>query len=340
MKAIVCQQVDEFKMIEIEAPVAGQGEALVRIRRIGICGTDYHAFKGNQPFFSYPRVLGHELSGVIEEIADGSGPFAVGDQVSIIPYLQCGTCIACRNGKSNCCTHMRVLGVHTDGGMREVIAVPVDHLIRTDGITLDQAAILEPLSIGAHAVRRSALAKDELALVIGGGPIGLGVMALAKQRGAKVIAMDINEERLAFCKEWAKVEYAVNVKNNPMEVLLEITGGDLPTVVFDATGNAKSMSDAFGYVSHGGRLVFVGLVKTDIAFSDPDFHKKELTLMGSRNATPEDFDVVLEAVRSGAIDTERYITHRAGFDQMIDKFAGWLNPASGVIKAIVELERV
>lgn len=337
MKAIVCQQVDEFKWIDADAPVAVEGEALVSIRRIGICGTDYHAFKGNQPFFSYPRVLGHELSGVIEDIPGGFGQLAVGDQVSIVPYLQCGTCIACRNGKSNCCTDMRVMGVHTDGGMREVITVPLDHLIKINGITLDQGAILEPLSIGAHAVRRSGLAKDELALVIGGGPIGLGVMAFAKQRGAKVIAMDVNEERLNFCREWAKVDYTVNVKNNPLEDLLEISGGDLPTVVFDVTGNAKSMTDAFRYVSHGGRLVYVGLVKTDITFSDPDFHKKELTLMGSRNANLEDFDIVLEAVRSGAIDTACYITHRTSFDQMIDEFAVWLNPASGVIKAIVEL---
>jgi 2-desacetyl-2-hydroxyethyl bacteriochlorophyllide A dehydrogenase len=338
LKAIVCQQADEFKMIDVAEPVAGTGEALVRIRRIGICGTDYHAFKGNQPFFSYPRVLGHELAGVIEAMGEG-GPdsLAVGDQVSIIPYLQCGTCIACRNGKSNCCTNMRVLGVHTDGGMREVIAVPADHLINTNGITLDQAAILEPLSIGAHAVRRSGLAAGELALVIGGGPIGLGVMAFAKQRGAAVIAMDVNEKRLNFCRDWAKVDETVHVKNNPLQQLMKLSNGDLPTVVFDATGSAKSMTDAFQYVSHGGRLVYVGLVKVDITFSDPEFHKKELTLMGSRNATLEDFDVVLYAVRGGSIDTDRYITHRAGFDQMIDEFKNWLNPESGVIKAIIEV---
>jgi 2-desacetyl-2-hydroxyethyl bacteriochlorophyllide A dehydrogenase len=340
VKVIVCQQVDEFKMLDLDEPVAGPGEALVRIRRVGICGTDYHAFKGNQPFFSYPRVLGHELSGIIEALGEGeAGSLAVGDQVSILPYMQCGTCIACRNGKTNCCTNMRVLGVHADGGMREVIAVPVDHLINANGITLDQAAMLEPLSIGAHAVRRSGLAADELALVIGAGPIGLGVMAFAKQRGAKVIAMDVNEKRLNFCRDWAKVDETVNVENNPMQQLMELSNGDLPTVVFDATGNAKSMTDAFQYVSHGGRLVYVGLVKMDITFSDPDFHKKELTLMGSRNATIEDFDIVLDAVRGGSIDTERYITHRVGFDQMIDEFAVWLNPASGVIKAIVEVNQ-
>ncbi|WP_240421020.1 zinc-binding alcohol dehydrogenase family protein [Paenibacillus periandrae] len=335
MKSIVCVQPNELKMIEVQPPVMGHGEALVQIRRIGICGTDLHAYRGNQPFFTYPRVLGHELSGTI--LQSDSSDFQIGDQVSVIPYLECRSCIACRNGKTNCCTQMQVLGVHTDGGMREIIAVPASHLIKTDGISLDQAALLEPLSIGAHAVRRSDLQQGEFALVIGAGPIGLGVMVLAKQRGAKVIAMDINEERLKFCQEWAQVDYTVNVLNHPLEALAEITDGDLPTVVFDATGNAKSMMDAFNYVSHGGRLVYVGLVKADIAFNDPDFHKKELTLMSSRNATREDFDTVIQAVRHGAVDIDRYITHRVSFDHMIDEFEKWYDPANGVIKAIVEL---
>jgi 2-desacetyl-2-hydroxyethyl bacteriochlorophyllide A dehydrogenase len=337
MKSIVCVQPDEFKLVETEVPVPQAGEARVRIKRIGICGTDLHAFKGNQPFFSYPRVLGHELSGIVEAIGANVSDFNVGDQVAVMPYLECGTCIACRNGKTNCCTNMLVLGVHIDGGMREFIAIPADHLLHTEGLTLDQSAILEPLSIGAHAVRRSELKQGEFVLVIGGGPIGLGVMALAKHRGAKVIAMDINEERLEIAKSWAGVDYTVNALNEPKESLVEITGGDFPTIVFDATGNTRSMTDAFQYVAHGGKLIYVGLVKTDISFSDPEFHKKEMTLMGSRNATREDFELVLQAVKSGAIDANRYITHRSRFDQMIDRFEAWLKPESKVVKAMVEL---
>jgi 2-desacetyl-2-hydroxyethyl bacteriochlorophyllide A dehydrogenase len=337
MKSIICEQPNEFKQVDLDIPTLQEGEALVRIRRIGICGTDYHAFKGNQPFFSYPRVLGHELSGIIEAVDGSVHGFKAGDQVAIIPYLECGHCIACRRGKTNCCTGMRVLGVHVDGGMREFIAIPVDHLLKTDGISLDQSAILEPLSIGAHAVRRSELQKDEVALVIGAGPIGLGVMAFAKQRGATVIAMDINDERLAFCKSWAGIDYSVNALLQPKESLSDLTGGDFPTVVFDATGNARSMADAFQYVGHGGKLVYVGLVKTDISFADPEFHKREMTLMGSRNATKEDFDLVLSAVKNGVIDADRYITHRSSFDQMLEHFEDWLNPEAKVIKAMVEL---
>ncbi|SFI69376.1 2-desacetyl-2-hydroxyethyl bacteriochlorophyllide A dehydrogenase [Paenibacillus sp. UNC496MF] len=337
MKAIVCEQIEQFKWIELEEPAFEPGEAVVRIKRIGICGTDLHAFKGNQPYFTYPRILGHELSGIIERIGDNEAGLREGDRVSVIPYLHCGACIACRNGKTNCCTQMRVLGVHTDGGMRERMSVPVTHLISANDLTLDQAAVIEPLSIGAHAVRRSELKPGETALVIGAGPIGLGVMAMAKQRGARVIAMDMNEERLAFCQRWAKVDHTVHALRDPKARLEGLNAGDLPTVVFDATGNAGSMAGAFDYAAHGGKLVYVGLVKGDIAFSDPDFHKRELTLLASRNATKEDFLHVLDVVKSGAIDVGGYISHRAPFDEMIARFDSWLRPETNVIKAMVEL---
>jgi len=337
MKCIICEQPNQFKMVEVEHPSVQTGEALVRIRRIGICGTDLHAYRGNQPFFNYPRVLGHELSGVVEVIGENSHGLKTGDQVAIIPYLHCGECLACRRGRTNCCTNLKVLGVHTDGGMCEYLSVLSSHLIKTVGLTLDQSAILEPLSIGAHAVRRSGSLQGEFVVVVGTGPIGLGVIAFAKLEGAKVIAMDVNEERLNYCEKWANVDYVINALRNPMQALSNITGGDLPTVVFDATGNVRSMQDSFHYAAHGGKLIFVGLVKSDITFSDPDFHKKELTLMASRNATREDFDYVMKALKNGVVESRLYITHRCNFNEMIQQFEGWLNPESKVIKAIVEL---
>ncbi|PLS02239.1 zinc-binding alcohol dehydrogenase family protein [Neobacillus cucumis] len=337
MKSIVCEHPNLFKMVEVEPPVVKTGEALVRIRRIGVCGTDYHAYRGNQPFFSYPRVLGHELSGEIESIGSNPAGLKAGDQVSVIPYMECGECIACRNGKTNCCTDMKVLGVHMEGGMSEWISVPYNHLVKTNELTLDQSAMIEPLSIGAHAIRRSELKQGEYVLVIGAGPIGLGVMAFAKQEGATVIAMDVNEERLTFCSQWAHVDYTVNALDHPMETLKELTKGEMPTVVFDATGNNKSMADAFNFPAHGGKLIFVGLTKGNILFDDPDFHKKELTLMGSRNATREDFEYVVKTIQNGGVDIDSYITHRAAFDEMINQFEEWLTPEAKVIKAIVEL---
>ncbi len=337
MKSIICEEPNVFKEKNIATPVRKDGEALIRIKRIGICGTDLHAFKGNQPYFTYPRILGHELSGTIEEIDSHIADLQVGDQVTIIPYLHCGTCIACSRGKTNCCEKMEVIGVHRDGGMCEMISVPIENIIKTAALTLDQAAMIEPLAIGAHAVRRAHISKDETVLVIGAGPIGLGVMQFAKKQGARVIAMDINEERLQFCKTWVNVDATVNSVEEPIQGLEKLTNGHLPTVVFDSTGNVQSMTDAFQYVAHGGKLIYVGLVNDHIRFYDPDFHKKEITLLASRNATRADFKGVLETLKTEEINIENYITHRCKFDDVINQFDHWLLPESKVIKSIVEL---
>ncbi|MBC8079792.1 MAG: zinc-binding alcohol dehydrogenase family protein [Gorillibacterium sp.] len=337
MKTIVCNQINEFVMLDTEIPTPSPGEALIRIRRIGICGSDLHAFRGNQPFFSYPRILGHELSGTIESINGEANGLACGDHVAVIPYLECGKCVACRAGKTNCCTNMRVFGVHVDGGMREYLNVPMDHLVQANRLSLDEAVMLEPLSIGAHAVRRASVIPGETVLVIGAGPIGLGVMALAKRAGATVIAMDTNRERLNFCRTWAGVDHTIDATDQPEVELKTITDGDMASAVFDATGNARSMSQAFSYAANGGRVIYVGLVKADISFHDPDFHRKELTLMGSRNATREDFVSVLEAIESRSLQIGPYISHRTVFDELIEQFTSWLDPTSGVIKAIVEV---
>ncbi|GGH81354.1 2-desacetyl-2-hydroxyethyl bacteriochlorophyllide A dehydrogenase [Pullulanibacillus pueri] len=338
MKVMICDQPHKFSIREIKRPTLRAGEALIKVQRIGICGTDLHAYQGNQPYFTYPRVLGHELSGIVVKTSEEIDAFENGDEVTILPYMECGKCIACRNGKPNCCTGLKVIGVHKDGGMAEYISVPADHLIETKGLSAEQAALIEPFSIGAHAVRRSGLRAGQYIMVIGAGPIGLGVMALAKQKQAKVIAMDVNEERLQFSKEWAKVDATVNpTTGQSMEELARITNGDFPTVVFDATGNQHSMNQSFQYVAHGGTLVFVGLMKHEITFSDPDFHGKELTLMASRNATREDFHFVIENLRLGNIDIKGYLSHRCRFDDLIDHFDKWLQPESKVIKAMVEL---
>ncbi|WP_037288372.1 zinc-binding alcohol dehydrogenase family protein [Saccharibacillus sacchari] len=340
MKGIVCEEIGRLDWREdLPEPVMEHGHAIISIKRIGICGTDLHAFRGKQPFFSYPRILGHELAGVIEQIGENEQGLGVGDAVSVIPYMHCGNCYACRSGKTNCCQHMQVFGVHIDGGMRERVSIPVSHLIGAKGLTLDQAAILEPLAIGSHGLRRSGLIKGsgETVLVVGAGPIGLGIMALARYAGARVIAMDINEERLAFCKDWAGVEHTIIAGGEVQQQLDELTDGAGAPIVIDATGSVQSMQQAFGYVAHGGSIVYVGLVKDDITFNDPHFHSRELTLLGSRNATPEDFAWVREALAAGVIDTDRYITHRARFAEMIGEFESWLKPESGVIKAMVEL---
>lgn len=339
MKTIVCQEPGKMELIETAAPAGpGEHEVLLNIKRIGICGTDIHAFGGNQPFFVYPRVLGHELSGEVVKVGAAVTNVKAGDRVSVIPYMHCGTCVSCRSGKTNCCTQMRVLGVHIDGGMRESIVVPATHVLPVPHLSWEEAAIVEPLCIGAHAVRRARIQAGETVLVIGAGPIGLGVARFAKLQGAKVIAMDMSEERLAFCQQWSECDEIVLASNEPKERILELNGHDLPTVVFDATGNKHSMTGAFDFVSHGGTLVYVGLVKEQIAFSDPDFHAKELTLMGSRNATLEDFEYVIGCMNEGKIDSSTYISEMIPFERFAKEHQELIQPNRGVIKSMITLE--
>ncbi|UOG77072.1 zinc-binding alcohol dehydrogenase family protein [Hymenobacter tibetensis] len=336
MNTLVCLEPGQFSYEDRAVPVAQEGQALLRIRRIGICGTDLHAYEGTQPFFAYPRVLGHELAGELVAAVPG---FEAGEAVTFIPYFNCGTCIACRSGLPNCCTHINVCGVHSDGGMGEYLLVPTTSLIHGQGLSYDELALVEPLAIGAHGVRRAAVKPGEFVLVVGAGPIGLGIMEFARIAGAHVIALDINEQRLAFCKDRLQVAHTINaLAPDVTEQLRHITNGDMPTVVIDATGSLKAINNAFSYLAHGGRYVLVGLQKGDISFSHPEFHKREATLMSSRNATQEDFEHVVTSMKAGLVQPTTYITHRVPFAQVQAEFASWLDPQTGVIKAMVELE--
>jgi 2-desacetyl-2-hydroxyethyl bacteriochlorophyllide A dehydrogenase len=358
MKAIALKTPGQFEFTTVEDLPASPSEippgmVLVKIHRIGICGTDLHAFAGNQPFFAYPRILGHELG--VEVIAMGDVPqesngnadsaqssntLNVGDKCAVEPYYNCGKCIACKRNKPNCCVCLDVLGVHIDGGMQPHILVPAHKLHRSEILTLDQLALVETLCIGCHAVSRADVQADEWSLVIGAGPIGLGAMQFAKAAGAKVIVMDINDSRLAFCKQQVGVDHTINAldtNNPPLDQLLAITNNDLPTTVFDATGNPRSMEAAFDYIAPSGQLVLIGLAKANIAFNDPHLHKREITIKASRNATPADFQRVIHLIEQGQINTTPWITHRAQFENMIGEFEAWTKPETGVIKAMVEL---
>ena len=337
MKALICTTPGEFEYKDISMPAVPKDYSLLKIKRIGICGTDLHAYEGTQPFFTYPRILGHEIAAEIVETQTNSG-FSIGESVTISPYFYCGKCIACRNGLNNCCASIKVCGVHVDGGMREYLAVPTYSLIHGQGLSDDELALVEPLAIGAHGVRRAAVKPGEYVLVIGAGPIGLGTMEFARIAGAHVIALDINEQRLQFCKDRLEVEFTINAKSLDVdEQLRSITNGDMPTVVIDCTGNLKAINNAFKYMSHGARFVLIGLQKNEISFSHPEFHKREATLMSSRNATSEDFIHVVASMKKGLVIPTNYITHRVKFEQVKADFASWLNPANAVIKAMVEI---
>ena len=337
MKTLVCTKPGEFAYEEREKPVLQKGQAIIKIKRIGICGTDLHAFEGTQPFFEYPRILGHELSGELVAFDDAPG-FQVGESVSFIPYFNCGTCIACRSGLPNCCANIKVCGVHVNGGFVEYLSVPSSSLLHGEGLSYDELSLVEPLAIGAHGVSRAGVREGEFVLVVGAGPIGLGVAEFARIAGGNVIVMDINDNRLAFCKEKLAVHETINpLQEDALERLKQITNGDMPTVVIDATGNLKAINNAFQYMAHGARYVLVGLQKGEICFSHPEFHKREATLMSSRNATRQDFEHVMTCMKKGLVKPATYITHRVSFDQVKEQFESWLKPETGVIKATVEL---
>jgi 2-desacetyl-2-hydroxyethyl bacteriochlorophyllide A dehydrogenase len=337
MQILSCEKPGIFQYQESNIPVIKPGQSLLKIKRIGICGTDLHAFEGNQPFFEYPRVLGHELAA---EYITGDAPgFEAGEVVTIIPYFYCGECIACRNDKPNCCVRIKVCGVHQDGGMAEYLAVPSYSLIHSEGLTLDELALIEPLAIGVHGISRAAVKKEEFVLIMGAGPIGLALMEFAQIAGARVIVMDINDQRLSFCKDKLKTSFLINpARQDALSELKKITNNHLPQVVIDATGNRAAIHAGFDYLAHGGRYVLVGLQKGDISFPHPDFHRKEATLMSSRNATADDFKKVMESIKKGQINPGAYITHRIPFNKVKDEFPNLLVPANGVVKAMVTFD--
>ena len=335
MLTVVCQSPGVLRAEDRPEPVRGDADVLVRVKRVGVCGTDLHIFTGDQPYLEYPRVMGHELSGVVAEAPAGSA-LRAGDPVFVMPYLSCGKCVACRVGKTNCCVNIQVLGVHRDGAFTELLAVPQGFVHKAEDVSLDQAAMVEFLAIGAHAARRGDVGAGQRVLVVGTGPIGMAALIFSRLRGADVTALDTRAERVGFCVQSLGADAGVLVGADDEARLAELTGGEFFDVVFDATGNRHAMERGFRLVAHGGKYVLVSIVRDSISFADPEFHKRETTLLGSRNATMEDFRTVLDAMRAGQVPDRALNTHRLPLHNVPADFATLLDPAQRVIKAIVE----
>ena len=335
MKSILCPAPFSLSVSEMPIPALAPKEALVKINRVGICGTDLHAFQGNQPFFSYPRILGHELSGVIKGKGNQVNGLKTGDQVTVIPYKHCGHCQACNAGQTNCCESISVFGVHEDGGMQEYISYPASLLIETNALTSEEAALVEPLAVGAHSIRRSQIKKDDLVLVQGCGPIGIGILMLAQYRGAKVIVLDVNPQRISYIKKHFNVDHAFNVMSGTEQShLIELLKSRKADVVIDATGSASAIPSGIQYLRHGGKLVLVGIANTTIAFHHPSIHAKETSILCSRNATPDDFEYVIKAIKSGNLNMKAYVTRQVGAQEIVEGFSKWINPESSDIKVV------
>ena len=338
MPTILLEKPGQFVLRKTPDPgELNPNEVLVQPSRIGICGTDLHAFEGSQPFFEYPRILGHELG--VKVVATGTNVNTIqpGNQCAVVPYMSCGNCIPCEMGKTNCCSNLDVLGVHIDGGMQDYLILPEEKLLRSDILTLEQLALVETLGIGAHAVDRAVLKKDETILLIGAGPIGLSILTFALLAGVRVILLEINPDRINFCKKHYDLFEIINDNHQVESKLHQVLNGNLPTAVFDATGHYESMIKAHNYVSNGGRLIYVGITGSKISFDGPDFHCREMTLLSSRNSRTVDLQKVINHIEAGEINTSSWITHTATPSKMITDFPSWLSPNAGVVKAMIEL---
>jgi len=341
MRAIQLEKPEAFRIIDVpEPPSPGPGDAVVKVFRVGICGTDFSGYLGKMPFFSYPRIPGHELG--VEVVSVGANVVNVkpGDRCAVEPYINCQKCYSCVRGHTNCCENHQTLGVHCDGGLRPLFTVPARKLHISAKLSFEQLALVETLAIGCHAISRANPKSDETILVIGAGPIGLSVVEFAKLSGARTIVLDINEKRLAFAREQMGVFDTILSKGDGSELtaFTEMTGAKLGNVVVDATGNAGSMANALNYVGFAGRLVFVGITTQEIKFGHPPMHRREMTLLASRNALSADFTRIIGLIEDGRIDTRPWITHHAGLETMIGEFPKWLKPETGVVKAIVEVQ--
>lgn len=310
------------------AGAPGAGQVKVRIRAIGICGTDFSGYQGKMPFIEFPRILGHELGVEVLEVGPGVSHLRAGDRCSVEPYLNCGQCHACARGCTNCCETLAVLGVHCDGGMREEMILPAAKLHACNALAFEQLALVETLAIGCHAVNRAAVTASDDVLVIGAGPIGLTVIEFVRAAGARMTVLEMHARRRDFVREhYAGVEV---VERLPEEFRAQ--------VIFDATGNARSMSSATSWARFTGRVVYVGITKEPVTLDDPLFHRRELTLLASRNAQSPDFPRILGMIEAGVIDTRPWISHRCVFGELPDQMPVWLKPETGVIKAVVGLD--
>ena len=335
MRAIVCEEPHKLSLGTRPAPIPQAGDVLVRIRRVGLCGTDYHIFAGKHPYLEYPRVMGHELAGVVAEVPSGS-ILKPGQVVTVNPYLACGSCIACRRGKPNCCAAIKVLGVHIDGGMCDLLSVPEAAIVDASGLSLEQAAMVEFLAIGAHAMWRAKPCPGARVLVVGAGPIGVATAIFARLDGAEVTIVDVRRSRLEYARDRLGLDAVIGATEAVRAELAARTHGEMFDCVFDATGNIHAMRSGLDYVAHGGSYVLLSVVKEEIAFSDPEFHKRETTLLASRNALSADFVRVVSAIKGGMIPTDALVTHSFPALEAPRRIPELIAGADGILKAMVE----
>lgn len=339
MKALVLTEIGKTEIQEVEKPSIQPGEVLVKVGMVGFCGGDMNSFKGLFPLQEYPNILGHEVGGTIEEIGLGvPADITLGTKVCIYPYQSCGNCIACRKGRPNCCKTNKTMGVRRPGAMTRYIAVPYQDVFSSAILSLRELALAEPLTVGFHAVNRGRISKEDIVAIIGCGIVGLGAVASAVDRGAKVIAIDLDDNKLAIAKKIG-VAHIINPSKSDLHAeLQEITNGDGPDVIIEAVGSAQTYRTAVEEVAFTGRVVCIGYAKNDVSFDTSLFVQKEIEILGSRNCLG-DFPVVIKYLEEGKFPVDAVISKVVTLDEAPQTMIDWVANPVGITKIMIDFDR-
>ena len=316
MKAVQIVKPNDLRIIDMDKPtIDAKNNVLVKIKAAGICGSDVGIYHGTNAAATYPRVIGHEIVGVVEEVGDNAKKIKVGDRVVVDPYLYCGHCYPCKIGRTNCCTDLKVLGVHVDGGMAEYYCHPADMLIKIpEGMSWEQAAMAEPLTISLHGIHRGGLKAGEYCAIIGAGPIGLVAGMVAQAYGAHAILLDLVQERLDFAKSLG-IEYTINSgTENPVERIAEITNGEMAHQVMECSGANPAVRQTLDLVSNAGRITLTGWPKKETSLPTDMITKKEVDIRGARTSAGE-FEEALDLIFTKKVDMMKIMTKTVTMDE-------------------------
>ena len=337
MKAVQIVNTHEMRVVDIDKPVLKAGEVMVKIEYVGFCGSDLNTYLGRNPLVKLPIIPGHEVGAVIEEIGEGVPEgFTKGMNVTLNPYTNCGKCASCRNGRVNACEHNETLGVQRNGVMCQYAVLPWQKIIPAEGISSRTCALIEPMSVGFHAVSRAQVIDNEFVMVVGCGMVGLGAVIRACKRGASVIAVDIDDEKLALAKRIGAAYTVNSMTENVHERIQSITGGFGVDVVIEAVGSPATYVMAIEEVSFTGRVTYIGYSKTEVSFQTKLFVQKELDIRGSRNALPSDFRAVINYLKAGNCPVDELISNETGPDGAFDAMKEWASNPSKVFRILVK----
>lgn len=337
MKAVQIVSPGKVQILDVEKPALQPDEVLLKIEYVGFCGSDLNTFLGKNPMVKMPVVPGHEVGAVIEakgeQVPDN---LAIGQVVTVNPYTNCGKCASCRNRRYNACQHNETLGVQRNGAMCNYIALPWQKVIPADGMSTRDCALIEPMSVGFHAVSNACVVDNDIVMVIGCGMVGLGAVVRAALRGATVVAVDLDDEKLALAKE-VGAKYVINSKTtNVHDEMMRISQGFGADVVIEAVGNPMTYNMAIDEVSFTGRVVYIGYAKSEVSFQTKFFVQKELTIRGSRNALPEDFRAVISYLNQNNFPYSKFISKIVKPEEAETALSEWAAQPQKVFRILVE----